>query len=71
MAFVEATEQLEGADGAAQLQARPFVGQSVRPFVAFDADVGRDPFDVHVSVLERVVVEFACRVHERGLDLGL
>ena len=73
VAVADAAEQLLGADEAAQAgMARLFVGQSVRPLVALDADVGRDQFDMHVSVDERAVVEFAYCVHQRaGLDLGL
>ena len=64
----DALQLLERAEVAAQAGLpRPFVGQSVRLFVAFNANVGRDPLDEHMSVRERAVVQSAHRVYERAV----
>ena len=56
-ALADAAEELPGADEEAQVGlSRAFVGQSVCALVALDAHVGRDSFDVHVPVFERIVV---------------
>ena len=72
MTLADAAEELQGADVEAQAGlARTFVGQSVSEFVALDAHVGRHPFNAHVPVFERVVVELADRVGKRAVGAGL
>ena len=71
VSLLDALKLSDGAEeGALVKLARPFVCQSVRPLVALDADVGRDPLDVHLSVYESAVVEFAYCVHERAVGFG-
>jgi hypothetical protein len=60
VAIANALKQLERAEVIAQAGlAGPFVGESVRPLIALNANMGRDPVDVHVPMLECAIVEFA------------
>jgi hypothetical protein len=57
VAFPNALQVLDGAQVAALTRlSGPFVCQPIRAFVAHDADVGRDPLDVDIPILECVVV---------------
>ena len=63
-----APELLEGAQVVALVGLScPLIRKSIRPLVALDADVGRDPLDVHVSVLVGEVVKFADSVHKSAI----
>jgi hypothetical protein len=65
MPLLYASKLLEGAQVLALVGlSRPLIRQFIGSLVALDADVGRDPFDVHVPVLVGEVVEFANRVNK-------
>ena len=64
-------KKLEGAQVAAQARlSGPFVREPIGALVALDADVGRDPLDVDVSIFECVMVELSHSAHECAVGLG-
>jgi hypothetical protein len=65
VALAYALEQLEGAQVVALVGlAGPFIREPICPLVALNADVGRDPLDVHIPVFEYVIVDFSYSAHE-------
>ena len=72
VALADAMEELEGAQVTAQTRLPgPFVREPVRAFVAHDADVGRNPFNVNMPVFECVVIEFAHSAHKCAISFGV
>ena len=72
MPLLDVSELLGGTQVVAMVGlARPLIRESIRPLVAFDTDVGRDPLDVHVPVFECVVVKFSYSAHERAVCFGM
>ena len=64
-------KKLEGAQVAAQARmSGSFIREPIGALVALDADVGRDPLDVDVSIFECVMVELSHSAHECAVGFG-
>ena len=64
-------KMLEGAQVATQARlSGPFIREPIGALVALDADVGGDPLNVDVSVLECAVIKFAHSAHECTVGIG-